>query len=319
MEKCKKRLKWQRYFKEILSIDLPFILNSDERKKVHEDNNKIYFSDGSVYHKDNKLNDLTNKEWIKFQKSWFVLKPKPREEDVVLHPAKFPEEMIVEFIKFFTKKGATVIDPMVGTGSTLISCVKSGRNGIGIELSDKYAEIAKKRLLNKQINDLFIRDYEKVKVQLFVGDASNIDKLNLKNIDYCITSPPYWNMLREKGFETQSKRKERNLDVFYSNDPKDLGNIDDYNKFLDKLVEIYRKVYFALKPGGYMTIIVKNIKKRGRMYPLAWNLGERLSSFLLLKDEKIWCQDDIKLAPYGYKNAWVSNTVHHYCLNFQKE
>lgn len=320
MEEKKKSLTTDGYFEEILSIDLPFIPDSSTGKKiVREDERKIYFSDGSIYDKENRLNDLTNKEWLKFQKSWFVLKPKPREEDVILHPAKFPEDMVIEFIKFFTKKGDTVIDPMVGTGSTLISCVESGRNGIGIELSEKYANITKTRLLNRQINDLFIKDYEKVNIKLFVGDALNIDKLDFPKIDYCITSPPYWDMLREKGFETQLKRKEKKLDVFYSENPSDLGNISDYMEFLDKLDTIYRKVHSMLKPGGYMTIIVKNIKKKGKMYPLAWNLADRLSTFFQLKDEKIWCQDDIKLAPYGYKNAWVSNTVHHYCLNFRKE
>lgn len=306
-------------FKNILSLEIPCIFENEITKKiVYDDNKKTTYSDGSVYHKDNNFNDLTNKEWIKFQKSWFILRPKPRKEDVILHPAKFPEEIVIEFIKFFTKKGETVIDPMVGTGSTLIACIECGRNGIGIELSEKYAFISKKRILSKQTNSLFTQDNKKVKIELYIGDAMNIDELNLKNIDYCITSPPYWDMLREKGFETQSKRKQKNLDLFYSDDPRDLGNISDYNEFLTSLVKIYRKVYDILKPGKYMTIIVKNIKKKGKMYPLAWNLAEKLSEFFILKDEKIWCQDDIKLAPYGYKHAWVSNTLHHYCLNFQK-
>ena len=38
-----------------------------------------------------------------------------------------------------------------------------------------------------------------------------------------------------------------------------------------------------------------------------------------LKDEKIWCQDNIRLAPYGLGHAWVSNTFHHYCLQFRNE
>ena len=41
--------------------------------------------------------------------------------------------------------------------------------------------------------------------------------------------------------------------------------------------------------------------------------------YFTLKDEKIWCQDNVKLAPYGYGYSWVSNTVHHYCLIFKKE
>ena len=89
-------------------------------------------------------------------------------------------------------------------------------------------------------------------------------------------------------------------------------------KFLEELKEIYLKVYDVMKIGGYLTVIVKNIKKGGKIYPLAWDLTKKLDCFTL-KDEKIWCQDNVKLAPYGYGYSWVSNTVHHYCLIFKKE
>ena len=52
----------------------------------------------------NKLNDLTNKQWLKFQKSWFIHNPPPRKKGALVHPAKFPETMAQEFIEFFTKE-----------------------------------------------------------------------------------------------------------------------------------------------------------------------------------------------------------------------
>ena len=90
----------------------------------------------------NRLNDLDSKTWLKFQKSWFIHNPPPRKKGVLRHPAKFPETMAQEFIEFFTKKGETVLDPMAGTGSTLIAALRAGRNSYGIELNPKYAEIA---------------------------------------------------------------------------------------------------------------------------------------------------------------------------------
>src|SRR5215216_1819396 len=90
----------------------------------------------------NKLNDLDSKRWLKFQKSWFIHNPPPRKKDVLVHPAKFPETLAQEFIEFFTKGGETVLDPMAGTGSTLIAALRAGRNSYGIELNSKYAQIA---------------------------------------------------------------------------------------------------------------------------------------------------------------------------------
>ncbi len=67
-----------------------------------------------------------------------------------------------------------------------------------------------------------------------------------------------------------------------------------------------------------LTAEVKNVKKKGRNYPLAWDLAERLQERLILLPESFWLQDDISIAPYGYFNTFVSNTFHHYCLSFQK-
>ena len=264
----------------------------------------------------NKLNDLTSKEWLKFQKSWFLHNPPPRNKQVLSHPAKFPETLVQEFIEFFTKKGMNVLDPMAGTGSTLIACIRSGRNGYGIELNPTYAEIARALITQETLKTDMS---QQVKIELFNCDANKVKELNLPPLDYCITSPPYWDMLKMKGAKTQRNREESSLDVFYSDDPRDLGNISDYDLFIESLVRIYRLVYDLLRDKAYMTIIVKNVKKRGRMYPLAWDLGRELSKIFTLKDERIWCQDNQRLAPYGLRSAWVSNTFHHYCLNFRKE
>ena len=78
-------------------------------------------------------------------------------------------------------------------------------------------------------------------------------------------------------------------------------------------------MYDILSDGAYITIIVKNIKKGGRMYPLAWDMARILSKKYVLKDEKIWIQDKIGLSPYGYPNSWASNILHHYCLILRKE
>ena len=108
------------------------------------------------------------------------------------------------------------------------------------------------------------------------------------------------------------------MQVNYSDNKEDLGNTSDYNDFLNDLVAIYFNLIGLLKPGGYITIVVKNIKKKGSNYPFAWDLSLKLQEKLILLPETFWLQDDISIAPYGYGNTFVSNTFHQYCLNFQK-
>jgi len=266
----------------------------------------------------NRLNDLDPKEWIKFQKSWFIHKPPTRAKGVLRHPAKFPETLAQEFVEFFTKRSQIVLDPMVGTGSTLVACLRAGRHGFGIELNPAYAEIAR-RVVAEERTGLGERAAA-LQSEVIQADAAHLEDLPLPSVDYVLTSPPYWDMLRARGAQTQRHRRTKpELDVFYSDDPADLGNVGDYDEFFGRLLAVYAGLRRFLRPGAYLTIIVKNIKKGGRVYPLAWDLGRRLGETYTLKDERVWCQADIRLAPYGLGNAWVSNTFHHYCLQFRHE
>ena len=266
----------------------------------------------------NILNDLDSKSWLKFQKSWFIHNPPRRRQDVLLHPAKFPETLAQEFIEFFTKPGELVLDPMAGTGSTLVAALRCGRNSLGFELNPKYALIACQVLADERAS--LGTPAEWLKADLIQMNAAQADPVQLPIIDYLFTSPPYWDMLHARGAKTQSaRRNSADLDVFYSDDPNDLGNIHDYDTFLGKLVEIYANLKPCLRHKAYLTIVVKNIKKGGRIYPLAWDIGRELGKVYNLKDEKIWCQDNQSLAPYGMGSAWVSNTFHHYCLQFRNE
>ena len=267
----------------------------------------------------NKLNNLDPKSWLKFQKSWFMHNPPPRKKGVLVHPAKFPETMAQEFIEFFTKEGETVLDPMAGTGSTLVAALRCGRNSYGIELNPKYAEIAQ-QIIAEERQTLGV-SVENLKSEIVNADATDASShFPLTTFDYVLTSPPYWDMLHAKGAQTQkTRRSSTELDVFYSDDPNDVGNLHDYEEFLATLVNIYAGLKPLLKEKAYLTIIVKNVKKGGKIYPLAWDIGRELGKTYTLKDEKIWLQDNQRLAPYGMNSAWVSNTFHHYCLQFRNE
>jgi len=272
------------------------------------------------YNINNKLNDLTGKEWLKFTKSWFVHRPPRRKENEILHPAKFPETLIEEFISFFTKKNSWVLDPFCGTGSVLIAAASLHRNAVGIEINKKYFSITKKRIKN-------LLDYKEIHPLL--GNSLELKKcLDLANIcdikfDYIITSPPYWNQLVRNNIR-QTERTEKGLDTRYSKKNKmDLGNVSSYNEFLEKQTLVFDQVYDVTKTKGYLTIITNNVYADGKLYPLAYDtasiLTKRGDKSWVLKDEKIWLQDDKKLIALGVNNAWVGNRHHQYCLIFRKE
>lgn len=270
----------------------------------------------------NRLNDLDPKSWLKFQKSWFIHNPPPRQKGVLRHPAKYPETLAQEFIEFFTKGGQVVLDPMAGTGSTLAAALRCGRNSYGVELNPAYAEIARQVVAEERA--ALGESAASLVAEVITGNAAHTAEYAATHafplIDYVITSPPYWDMLHARGAETQKKRRSApELDVLYSDAPDDLGNVHDYDEFVTRLTAIYVALRPLLRPKAYLTIIVKNVKKGGKIYPLAWDLARQLGHAYVLKDERLWCQDNQSLAPYGLGSAWVSNTFHHYCLQFRNE
>jgi DNA modification methylase len=272
---------------------------------------------------------------MKFTKSWFIHRPVRRGDAKLLHPASFPESLVREFVEFFTKRSELVLDPFVGTGSTLLACIEGKRSGVGVEAVERWADTAKRRLdelledEKKNPNTVFERSHSAAErntmIRVIHGDSRHLSKIWNENrlplVDYCITSPPYWNQLKRNSMR-QKVRAERGLDTKYSEDIDDIGNIDDYDVFLRAIKEVFAEVYKVTKNRGYLTVVTNNVFYDGRVFPLAFDTLRVLSQepfAWVPKDEKIWLQDDKPLLPFGVYNAWIGNRVHQYCLILRKE
>jgi DNA modification methylase len=270
--------------------------------------------------KKNNLNDLTAKEWILETKSFFLQKGlganSPDAKYEKMHPAPFSFTDISKLIRFFTKKNGRVLDPFVGVGSTIKACLQLSREGFGVELSPKWCEITKQRLLEES-------NYEIDDHHLICGDSRNLKEYFRKNFfDFIITSPPYWNILEKR----DHKANERALNgqaTKYSENELDLGNITEYNRFLIDLSSILLNCYDILKPGKYMNVIVSDFRHRSEFVPFHADLIKRLTDKKLrnrfdLKGIKIIVQNAKKLYPYGYPFCYVENIHHQYILILQK-
>src|SRR5438094_10483378 len=156
----------------------------------------------------NRLNDLSGREWIKFTKSWFKHSPPPRDKTKLRHPAGFPESLVQEFVEFFTKRNMWVLDPFLGTGSTLLAARAAGRNAVGVELNPRYASMARSRLKEAPSAN----ETRQLVLEGASRDLSEILRRDeVHEFDFCVSSPPYWNQLKRASLR-QRERAQRGLD-----------------------------------------------------------------------------------------------------------
>ena len=98
--------------------------------------------------------------------------------------------------------------------------------------------------------------------RIHLGDSRRLE-LEAESVELVVTSPPYWNLKK------------------YNDQPGQLGEVEDYDEFLEELDEVWRRVHHALVPGGRMVIVVGdvNVSRRvfGRhlVFPLHASIQER--------------------------------------------
>ena len=95
----------------------------------------------------NHLNCMTAKEWIRSQLGVWQFNYNGRDiRDKTVHPATFPISLATRVIELFTHKGQLVLDPFVGSGTTLVAAQDTERNAIGFDISQAYVDLSHHRL-----------------------------------------------------------------------------------------------------------------------------------------------------------------------------
>lgn len=269
----------------------------------------------------NTLNDLTAKEWIPETVSvWTQRGLGANHPDAQIerqHPAPFSFTDVSRLIRFFTKREQVVIDPFVGVGSTLKACALEGRNGIGIELNPQYCELTKERL-KKEVDPALLAA---TKQQVICGDAREVlFELDPDSADFLVTSPPYWTILHKQDHKAKQERVEQGLDTRYSDDSRDLGNIESYEKFLKELGSVFRLCGPVLKKNKYMAVVVSDFREKGLFRMFHADLANQLAEYrFVLKGITVLYQRHKRVFPYGYPAAFVPNIHHQYILILRNE
>lgn len=298
----------------------------------------------------NRLNDLTGREWVYFLNSIDLIEGEPNllsgeylndlsEEQWAAnqapiidtfyptsgeagyahhirkrHPSPKPPQLMKRLIEFFTKHDGWVFDPFVGVGGTLLGCSMAGRRGVGVELSQSYLDLyqSASETLNLVPQTVYRGDSRHLE-EIFNGEDYHFDLI--------LTDPPYGDMLSRKRTGERKKKTGDDSPTPFTDEADDLGNMPA-EQFYDALTSVIAQSMKYLNIKGYVLVFCKDLQPTAEYHNLIHaDVVNTLAQIpnLRFRGYKIWYDKSLKLYPFGYPYAYVSNQLHQFILIFRKE
>lgn len=265
----------------------------------------------------NRLNCLTPKEWLKCQLGVWQFTYEGRDiRDKNVHPATFPIALAARVIALFTHQGELVLDPFVGSGTTLVAARDLGRNAVGFDLKPEYIRICQERLSQTTLWG----DTQQIAI---CDDARNIPAyLDPETVSLIFTSPPYANLLNRP--RLNKSRRERKNEQFmrveqYSQDPRDLGTLDE-EAYAQAIGEIFAGLLPLLRPKAHCVINVPDMWWENERITLHITVVEALRRVgYELRNIIIWDRTNIvnRVGIFGWPSNYITmGTTFEYLLDF---
>lgn len=220
--------------------------------------------------KTGKINDLNINRWKEYgdliTDSLWLLDKRDRSG---VHSAdywgNFIPQIPHQLLLRYTKKGDWVLDPFLGSGTTLIECRKLGRHGVGIELQSSIARRARARIQQEanpfQVETCVIRaDSTKIHMKEALSDQG------ISSVQFAILHPPYWDIIR------------------FSKKNNDLSNAKTLKSFLDGFGAVVKNCSSVLEPRRFLAVIISDKYVDREWIPLGfYTMQETLNHGFTLK------------------------------------
>lgn len=214
-----------------------------------------------------------------------------------------PRNLILKY----TEPGDTVLDQMVGGGTTLVECKLLGRRGVGVDVNDNALTLAMDRLNFARPPMDGLLDDPPPEIKLFEGDARRLDAIPSDSVDLVATHPPYANIIPySKAAPIEG----------------DLSQVHTLNEFFDGMARVAVESFRALKPGGYAGILIGDTHKHAHYVPMAYRtLAAFLRAGFVLKEDVIKLQHNVETARTRWRPWFLNNflqTMHEHLFIFRK-
>lgn len=228
--------------------------------------------------------------------------------------------MSKKVIELFSHEGELILDPFVGSGTTLLAAQDLNRNAVGFDLQERYIDLCEQRLGRNN----FFNQAQQLAIQDNALHIANY--LPKESLSLIWTSPPYANLLNRRRKNKSRRGSERNNNQFgkveqYSQDLRDLGTMP-LEQYTEAMGSIFGKLLPLLKPKAHCVINV----------PDMWWENERITIHIALVQELrkrgyelrniiIWDRTNIvnRIGIFGWPSNYITmGTTFEYLLDFWK-
>lgn len=207
-----------------------------------------------------RYNDIDMDNWkdysdILTESLWLIDKRDNSGAHSGFYHGNFVPQIPNQLFRRYTKQGDWVLDPFMGSGTSLIEAQKLGRNSIGIELQQSVADEVRTRLDSFKTTAFCNTE---AAVCINVGNSQTIDvgrilaSQNIKKVQFVILHPPYWDI------------------IHFSKEADDLSNCPTLATFLDALGQVVDNVCAYLENGRYCAVVIGDKYAKGEVIPLGF-------------------------------------------------
>lgn len=216
-----------------------------------------------------KFNDLDLKNWKNYEdintdSLWIIDKRDNSGAHCGDYHGNFVPQIPRQLFSRYTKKGDWILDPFMGSGTSLIEAQRMGRNSIGIELQNDVAEEVSSRISKERRDDC--------RVKIVSGDSRrlNMSKLlesvGIEKLQFVIMHPPYWDIIK------------------FSDNPNDLSNTDSLDTFLESFGKVINNSTMFLERNRYCACVIGDKYANSQVVPLGFYcMNQFLEKGFLLK------------------------------------